>query len=80
MAKTVTCFNPSRKESSLIFPAINPPNRASINEACKNSRLEASWDIMGLIKDTVSAPDWLRGVNIMLEIMIIMNRNMTTEK
>ena len=80
MAKIATCFSPSANESSLIFPAINPPKSASSNEACRNNRLDAACVIIGLIKDTVPAPVWLRGANIMFEMIIIMNRNMNTEK
>ena len=76
----VTCFNPSMNESSLIFPAINPPNNDSIKAACRNSLLDSACDIIGLIKDIEPDAVWLRGVNIMFEMIIIMNKNMKTEK
>ena len=79
-AKTVTCLNPSTNESSLIFPAINPPNSASIKEACRNSRFDSACDIIGLMKDVALAADWLRGANIMFEMIMIINKNMKTEK
>lgn len=79
MLKIATCFSPSAKESSLIFPAIRPPNMDSIKAACRNKRLDSDWDIIGLMKDA-AVPVWLSGANIIFEITIIINRNIATEK
>jgi hypothetical protein len=79
-ANTAACLRPPRKESSLIFPARMPPKRDSSNAVCMNILLASKGSKMGLIRTAPPVSIWLIGRNIMLEIMIIMKRNMTTEK
>ncbi len=80
IARTITCLSPATNESSLIFPAISPPNSASSNAVCMNTLLDSSGVSMGLIIDAPFADISLIGANIIVEMMIIMKRNITTEK
>ena len=80
MHNTITCFSPLVKLSSLIFPAINPPNTDSSRAVCRNTRLDASVDNTGLMKDTPVEDILAIGANIIVEIIIMMNRKITTEK
>ena len=80
IAKIAACFKPPRNESSLIFPARIPPKKASKMAVCKNTLLANIGDNTGFMSAAPSCANSLMGINIRLEIRIIMKRNMITEK